>query len=401
MIKAIGNSFFIAGRYLLYHKGRSLILIIALAIILFVPVFLNIIVSQSRKQLSSRADDTPLILGAPGSSLDLAMSNLYFVAKQPASITYQDAIDIEQSGLATAIPLHTGFRVGDFRIVGTTLDYFEHRQLNIKDGRLMAMLGEAVVGASAARRLNCSAGDSLVSTPENFIDIAGQYPLKMKVTGVLAATGTADDEAVFVDLRTSWVIAGLGHGHQDLSKNKDPSITLKSDDKNTVTANAKLITYIEITAKNLASFHFHGDDSGFPISSAILVPKDEKSKALLLGRYQNPSQSQTRQLIRPPLIMQELIDAIFRIKTVLDVVVIVVAISTALTILLVFILSLRLRARELTTIFRLGCGRLTTAGFVIAELFLIAAASLILAALLITLTNHWGHTLLIQMLQER
>lgn len=397
MIRAISNSFFIAGRYLMYHRVRSLILITALAVILFVPVFLNIIVGQSREQLTSRADDTPLILGSPGSSLDLAMSSLYFIKKQPQNILYQDALDINKTGLARAIPLHTSFRVGDFRIVGTTLDYFDHRRLTIKSGRQMAMLGEAVIGSIAAEKLKCAAGDSLVSTPENFIDIAGQYPIKMKVTGVLAPTGTADDEAVFVDLRTSWIITGLGHGHQDLTKTADASVILKSE-KGTVTANAKLITYIEITPENVGSFHFHGANSTFPITSAIVAPKNEKAKTLLLGRYQ--TKDQPLQLIRPPVIMQELIDAIFRIKTVLDVVVIVVGLSTALTILLVFILSLRLRARELTTIFRLGCGRLTTVGFVTAELFLITTASLILAALLVTLASHWGNALLIQMLQD-
>lgn len=397
MIRALSNSFFIAGRYLMYHRIRTAILVTALAVILFVPVFLELIVSQSREQLTARADATPLILGAPGSSLDLVMSCLYFVNKQPDPITYGDALAIDQTGQARAIPMHTAFRVGEFRIVGTTLDYFDHRRLSVAKGRQMAVLGEAVVGATAARKLKVGPGDSLVSTPENFIDIAGQYPLKMKVAGVLAATGTADDEAVFVDLRSSWVIAGLGHGHQDLTKTEDASVILESKG-DTITANAKLLTYIEITPENVGSFHFHGDNHSFPISSAIVVPTDEKAKAILLGHYQ--SKSQPLQLIRPPLIMEELIDAIFRIKAVLDVVVIVVALSTALTILLVFILSLRLRARELTTIFRLGCGRLTTASFVIAELFLIAAASLVLAAVLLALANHWGNTLLIQMLQE-
>ena len=47
-------------------------------------------------------------------------------------------------------------------------------------------------------------------------DLAGDYPLKMKVVGILAASNSADDGAVFVDLKTQWVIEGFGHGHQDL-----------------------------------------------------------------------------------------------------------------------------------------------------------------------------------------
>ncbi len=42
----------------------------------------------------------------------------------------------------------------------------------------------------------------------------------MPVVGVLARAGTPDDSAVFVDIKTAWVIAGIGHGHTDLT---DPS----------------------------------------------------------------------------------------------------------------------------------------------------------------------------------
>ena len=54
------------------------------------------------------------------------------------------------------------------------------------------------------------AGDSLVSSPESLFDLAGVYPLKMYVAGVLNKSHTSDDLAVFVDLKTTWVIQGLG-----------------------------------------------------------------------------------------------------------------------------------------------------------------------------------------------
>ena len=82
----------------------------------------------------------------------------------------------------------------------------------------MAVLGEAVLGAAAARGLGVVAGDSIISSPENVFDLAGVYPLKMKVVGILEPTFTADDSAVFVDIKTAWIIGGLGHGHQDLAE---------------------------------------------------------------------------------------------------------------------------------------------------------------------------------------
>jgi hypothetical protein len=53
------------------------------------------------------------------------------------------------------------------------------------------------------------------------VGVAGAFPLKMPVVGMLEPTGAADDEAIFVDLKTMWVIAGLAHGHQDMSGAKE------------------------------------------------------------------------------------------------------------------------------------------------------------------------------------
>ncbi|MEM7146227.1 MAG: ABC transporter permease [Verrucomicrobiota bacterium] len=378
------NSFYIAARYLRFHRGRTIVLVLALALILFVPVLVEQLVSKSESRLSARADSTPLLLGSPGSSLDLAMSSLYFVSKQPASITYGDTEAIDDTGLAYTIPLHTTWHSGGFRIVGTSLDYFDFRNLHIAKGNPLFFLGDAVLGASVAKSLNLKPGDSLISSPDNFIDIAGQYPLKMNVAGVLAPTGTADDAAVFVDLQTAWIIAGLGHGHQDLSQSDDASVILDHSEAN-ITANAQLETFIEITPENIDSFHFHGNQKDFPVTAAIAVPKDEKSLAILLGRYQ--AEDQPLQLIRPKLIVDELVDTIFRIKKILHAVVVIVALATLLTLALVFTLSLRLRAAELRTIYRLGCSRPAMSGFVAAEIILILAASIALALLLITLTT--------------
>ena len=70
-------------------------------------------------------------------------------------------------------------------------------------------------------------GDSVISSPGSMFDLAGVYPLKMSVVGVLAPSYTVDDEAIFVDIKTTWVIAGLAHGHQDLSQPQAESAVLR------------------------------------------------------------------------------------------------------------------------------------------------------------------------------
>ena len=394
MIRAVRNSLFVAWRYLAYHRARSAVLVVALAIIVFVPVFLDAVAKQSRRQLTARADATPLLLGAPGSALDLVMNSLYFTRDRPRPIDRGAARAIDDSGLALAIPLDTRHRAGGHTIAGTTLDYFEFRGLEIAAGRPLAILGDAVLGARVAETNGLAPGDSVISTPETVFDIAGQYPLRLNVVGVLAPTGTPDDHVIFVDLRTSWIIDGIGHGHQDLAKSGDASVILKRDDGEIV-ANAKLQTYTVISPETLDEFHFHGVDAGFPITAAIALPTDQRAKALLLGRYQEADTG--LQLVRPARVAGDLIATIFRLKRMLDAVVATVAFATVLTVALVFMLSYRLRARELTTIFRLGCSRGAIAGFVAAEIALIAAVSAALAFGLLALAGSYLEPLMMRL----
>ena len=71
----------------------------------------------------------------------------------------------------------------------------------------------------------------------------------MNVVGILHKSPSPDDQAVFVDLKTAWIIEGFGHGHQDVTMTTDDSVILKRSEK-AVTANAKLTLYTEITEAN-------------------------------------------------------------------------------------------------------------------------------------------------------
>ena len=134
------------------------------------------------------------------------------------------------------------------------------------------------------RQLNLNIGDSILSSPENLFDLAGVYPLKMKVTGILKKTNSVDDKAVFVDLKTTWVIQGLGHGHQDVKTINNESDVLSRSEK-LITTSTKIKQYTEINLDNLESFHFHGDPSIYPLTAIIAVPQDDKSATILTGRY--------------------------------------------------------------------------------------------------------------------
>ena len=256
---AMRHVIFMAWRYLGFYWGKTAVLVASISLILFVPAGLHVLVEQGAEVLTARAEATPLLIGAKGSAVDLTLSALYFRPPHVEPMPHREVTRVDGSGLARGIPLHLRFAVGRQRIVGTTLDYAEFRGLTVDRGRWLAMLGECVLGSEAARALGVDVGDHVLSSAGSAFDVAGSFPLKMPVVGVLAPTGTADDEIVLVDLKTAWVIAGLAHGHEDVnSAGDDDRRVLQREGKNVV-ANASVLSYTEITAENTDSFHFHGD----------------------------------------------------------------------------------------------------------------------------------------------
>jgi len=384
------DSLCIAWKYIKFNRVKSATLVGCITLLIFLPLSLELLLDESEQQLMSRAVTTPLVVGAKGSALDLIMNSLYFGDQVPELITMEASDQVADTDLAYSIPLYIRFKARGFPIVGTTLDYLDFRGLKIASGESLAMLGDCVIGASVAERLGLSPGDSIVSSPENLFDIAGIYPLKMKISGVLKQSHTADDLGIFVDLKTAWIIQGLMHGHQDIRKTKDQTVILNTTEGN-VTANAKLFHYTEITEANMDDFHFHGDTSKYPITAVIAVPDDDKSGTILRGRYM--SGETAYQIVQPRDVIDGLLQNIFRIKNVLDAVIVVVGFATVLAVVLVFALSLRLRQREIQTIFKLGCRRATIARLLGAELFIVGAVSSLVCGALVFMVNVFANDL--------
>jgi putative ABC transport system permease protein len=97
--------------------------------------------------------------------------------------------------------------------------------------------------------------------------------------------------------------------------------------------------------------------------------------------------------VEPEDVIDGLLQNIFRIKNVLDAVISLVALATVLAMVLVFALSLRLRQRELQTIFKLGCNRMTIARLLTAEILIIVLVSGILCGAMVFLVDQFANDL--------
>ena len=380
----LNGAIYLGTRYLRHHRRKAALLISAITLSLFVPLAISLVVRAAEDHLRSRSATTPLLLGAPASPLELVFNAVYFSRPDVATLPVGEARNVGDDDLADIIPLYARYHARDYPIVGTTLDYFSFRHSTIAQGHLFTRLGDCVLGATVADRLDLGPGDPIVSTPEQVFDLAGVYPLKMRIAGVLAPTGTPDDNAVFVDLKTTWIIEGIAHGHQDAQQADDGTVLEKSGDN--LALNASIVEYTEITPENAASFHFHGDTDDFPISGAIVRPNDSKSATILLGRFLG--ENKKVQLIRPDDVMEKLFATVFRIRDFVVAALAAVGLMAALIAILVFLLSNRLRAREFESLANIGADPISVRILILFEALFVILTSLALAGLLL-LTLNW------------
>lgn len=385
------GSLHLALRYLAFHRVKTIVLVFSIALILFVPAALQVLVDRTQATLSARAERTPLLVGAKGSPVELVLNSLYFGGDVPETLTYSEMERVADSGLANPIPLYVRFRSRQDPIVGTSLDYFLFRGLHVARGAGLTRLGDCVLGARVADQRNLGPGDAVISSPESVFDLAGVYPLKMRVVGVLAWSDSPDDEAIFVDVKTAWVIAGLAHGHEDLDRPEAAARVLSEQDGK-ITANASVVNYNEITPENASSFHFHGDTASFPLTAVLPVPHDTKSGTLLRGRYQGAEEA--HQILRPGTVLDDLLDTVLTVRSFVLAAMVLVGLSTILTTWLVFMLSRRMRRREIETLVKIGGSRAAVAAVLWLEVLIVLLTATALASLLTWVVSGLGAELL-------
>lgn len=358
------------------HPVQTLVLVLCIAVPVFLPSGVRVLIADYQGSLTARAEATPMILGARGNRFDLTFAALYWRQGKLETIPYPQLQELQQErGLA--VPVHCRFTARGYPVVGTTREYFEQRQVRLLAGELPLQLGEAIIGADVAAGLDLQVGDMLFSDQAELYDITVPPALKMKVVGVLAAAHNPDDEAVFVGIETSWILEGLAHGHVDAeSEEIDPKLILGGNDENVVLSQA-LIEYNEVTPRNIDSFHYHGDPALLPLTAILFWPDDDKAGTLVKARI---NQQAALRMLAPTEVMDDLLAFVLKVRSLVDAVSWMLGAVTALLTLLVFLLSSRLRAREVLTLERLGCSRFFVAGLYLSELTIVLMMAAVLAA---------------------
>ncbi|MEM9373297.1 MAG: ABC transporter permease [Planctomycetota bacterium] len=368
----------LAFRHARSRWGRSLLFAACVLVITALPLVTRAVVSSFEQELRDRARTVPLMVGAAGSRFDLVLSGLHWRVSKVPPLTLGIVDEIRAGQDVAAMPVHVRFEARGAPIAAVPFEYFGFRGLRPHDGRLVAGLGEAVLGSDAARRLGLGPGDDLPSDQIRSYDITAPPSLVLRVVGVLAHTDTPDDDAVFVDLETAWLLEGIAHGHEQASEISDPGLLIGRSDERTALSGA-VVEHQRVVASNAGSFHVHGDRETLPITAVLVIPGSDKSMAIVRTRV---NADPTRQAISPGTVSEELIGSVLRVRRLIDAISFVVGIAMLGLLVLVGLMSLRARSDEIRTLHDIGASRGQIATLFLAEFGGLGAIGVAAACLL-------------------
>ncbi len=157
-----------------------------------------------------------IVVGAKGGRLDLVLNSVYYLARPIENIPYTYYLEFTEgkfsSSVETAIPLCLGDTYHEFRVVGTSSDFFD--KLDYGGNKYTFASGRnfkpdehfgAVVGAAAARSTGLKTGDKFQPSHSGGPE-AKVHEEAFTITGVLDPTGTPNDRAVFVNMEGFYLI---------------------------------------------------------------------------------------------------------------------------------------------------------------------------------------------------
>lgn len=219
-------------------------LALGVALVVLVLAIYGIVTDAFRR---NSAVSYNIVVGPKGSALQLTLNSVYYLSQPIENLPYTEYMEFmsqeqraeivrkfggsktlgERAGKYApyvtggfAIPLALGDYFGEFRVVGTTPEFFEllrhgsniDQEFEFAEGRNFKAYSdengffEAVVGSRVAAQQGVKAGDIFYPTHG---DPEGKgHADAFKVVGVLKPTGTPNDRATFVNMEGFYLMEG-------------------------------------------------------------------------------------------------------------------------------------------------------------------------------------------------
>lgn len=197
---------------------------LALALIIAVAIALGVAVTAQERALrqgSARAaDDFDILIGAPGSQAQLALTAVYLQEAALSLMPSQTLGDVaRRNGIAWMAPIAFGDSYRGMPIVGTTEPFVTRGGKRAPvEGRLFLKDDEAVVGAAVALRV----GERFTPVHGHSREDGRSQPgevhhdgHEITVVGRMAPSGTPYDRAILIPIEGVWEAHGLPTGRPE------------------------------------------------------------------------------------------------------------------------------------------------------------------------------------------
>jgi len=192
----------------IWHKPLHTVLsIVLLSSSVAIISLLILLQNQFENQFSKNLDNIDMVLGAPGSPLQLILSAIYQIDAPTGNINYEEAKPwINHPFVKKAIPLAFGDNYLGYKIVGTTQDYLAHFDGKLAKGNHFKNDFEVIIGSEIAQKLNLKIGDTFLGAHGDSADghVHENHPYKL--VGIATKTGKVMDNLILCSISSVWKV---------------------------------------------------------------------------------------------------------------------------------------------------------------------------------------------------
>lgn len=198
----------LTGASLWNRRGTVLLTLLTLTISIALLLGVEYVRKEAKASFLNSVSGTDLVVGARSGPVQLLLYSVFRIGNATNNIgwdSYQHFAQHPQ--VAWSVPLSLGDSHRGYRVLGTTVEYFQHyryadkQTLRFASGQAFSGVFEVVLGAEVARKLSYGLGDRLViahGAGETSFALHDDKPFT--VVGILAPTGTPVDRTLHVPL---------------------------------------------------------------------------------------------------------------------------------------------------------------------------------------------------------
>ena len=390
----------VAFHSLRYRAGGVLLTCSAVAISVFVLLGVEHVREEARSSFASTVSGVDLIVGARTTEVNLLLLSVFRIGNATANVSWETVEQItEQDRVDWAVPMSLGDSHRGFTVVGTTRAFFDRyrhgrgRALIFDQGDSFDGTTDVVLGARVAASLNYGLRDSLVLS-HGIADTSFTHhdEQPFNVVGILAASGTPVDNALFVSLEAIDAI----HADDDaVLEDHDPHAAESREDEEEAhgddehePASGRHEEGHALDAHHNASLadeghdeHAKHRDEHAPLASvtALMVGLDAPFATLQVQRWINDFPDEALLAILPGVALAQLWELVGSVEATLRGVSALVFVSSLFGLNAMLLASMRERRREIEILRSIGAPSLFVLGLLVIESLLIVSVGVALA----------------------